>query len=138
MSNFSMFLKENVTPVEEIEFVVSDRFKDADGEPIKWKLKAISSKVESAIRDECTKFNPKKGTSDFDSSKYNAKVCASTVVFPNLKDAELQDNYGVRGEVELLQEMLTGGEFIGLVRKVTDISIPDEVTEEMIDEAKNS
>ena len=135
MSDFSMFLKENAKPVEEVEYVASKRFVDADGNPVKWILKPVSSRDDNAIKDECIKFKGKER--GFDAAKYQVKLCAAAVVFPNLKSTELQDNYGVRGEEALLLELLPiSGEFNALLNKVNEISSPESL-EEMIDEAKN-
>lgn len=135
MSDFSMFLKENVKPVEDIEYVATKRIVDADGNPVKWILRPVTSKVENAIKDECIKFKAKER--NFDIAKYNTKICAAAVVFPNLKSAELQDNYGVRGEEELLLALLPiAGEFNALLAKVQEINDPEPL-EELIDEAKN-
>ena len=92
MSDFSMFLKENAKPVETIEYVASRRFVDADGNPVKWILKPVSSRDDNAIKDECIKIKGK--DRGFDSAKYQVKLCAASVVFPNLKSVELQDSYG--------------------------------------------
>lgn len=135
MNDFSMFLKENAKPVEEIEYVASKRFVDAEGNPVKWILKPVSSRDDNAIKDECMKFKGK--DRGFDAAKYQVKLCAASVVFPNLKSVELQDSYNVRGEDALLLELLPiAGEFNALLAKVNEISSP-ETMEEMIDEAKN-
>ena len=135
MSDFSMFLKENAKPIEEVEYVASKRFVDADGNPVKWILRPVSSKDDNAIKDECIKLNGKER--GFDAAKYQVKLCASAVVFPNLNSVELQDSYGVRGAEALLLELLPiSGEFNALLNKVTEISSPESL-DEMIDEAKN-
>ena len=135
MSDFSMFLKENVKPVEDVEYVASKRFVDKDGNPAKWILRPVTSKVENAIKDECINFKAKDRS--FDVAKYNTKLCAAAVVFPNLKDVELQDNYGVRGEEELLLALLPiAGEFNKLLEKVQEINSPESL-DELVDEAKN-
>lgn len=135
MSDFSMFLKENVKPVEDVEYVASKRFVDADGKPVKWILRPVPSKVENAIKEECIKFKAK--DRNFDVAKYNVKICAAAVVFPNLKSEELQDNYGVRGDEALLLELLPiAGEFNALLAKVQEINDP-ETLNELVDEAKN-
>lgn len=135
MSDFSMFLKENVKPVEDIEYVASKRFVDADGKPVKWILRPVTSKVENAIKEECIKFKAKER--NFDVAKYNIKICTAAVVFPNLKSVELQDNYGVMGEEALLLELLPiAGEFNALLAKVQEINDPESL-DELVDEAKN-
>lgn len=135
MNDFSMFLKENAKPVEEVEIVVSDRFVDADGNPVKWRVKPVSSRDDNRIKEECMKFKGKER--GFDTAKYQVKICAAGVVFPDLKNAALQDSYGVRGEEELLLELLPiAGEFNGLFNKINDLSSPESL-DELVDEAKN-
>ena len=135
MSDFSMFLKENVKPVEEIEYAASNRIVDKDGKPVKWILKPVASKVEKAIKDSCIKFKGKER--DFDVTLYQIKLCCAAVVFPNLKNEALQDNYGVRGEEALLLELLpVSGEFNALASKVQEICSPESLSE-LVDEVKN-
>lgn len=137
MSDFSMFLKENAKPVEDVEYVASKRFVDKKGEPVKWILRPVSSKDDSDIKNECLKVTGRNGDRMFDSAKYQRKVCAAAVVFPNLNNAELQDNYGVRGADNLLVEMLSvAGEFNALYEKVSEISSVEPM-DELIDEVKN-
>lgn len=135
MSEFSMFLKENVKPVEDIEYVASDRIVDKDGKPVKWILRPVPSKVDNALKDEC--FKRKGKDTNFDTAKYQVKLCAAAVVFPNLKSEELQNSYGVRGEDALLLELLPiAGEFNALLTKVNEINSP-QTMDELVDEAKN-
>lgn len=135
MNDFSMFLKENVKPIETIEFVASNRFIDGDGNPVKWILKPVSSKEENVIKQECIKFNAK--NRDFDFNKYNLKICAAAVVFPNLRSADLQDSYGVKTPEDLLLELLPiSGEFNNLFTKVQEINSVESL-EDLVEEAKN-
>lgn len=134
MSDFSMFLKENVKPVEDVEYVASKRI-TVDGEPVKWVLRPVSSKVDAEIKDACVKIKGK--DRKFDMGAYQIKLCAAAVVFPNLKSVELQDNYGVRGEEALLLELLpVAGEFNALFAKVQEICDPDSL-DDLVDEVKN-
>ena len=68
---------------------------------------------------------------------YGAKLAAATVVFPDLNDARLQDSYGVMGSDRLLREMLRAGEYQRLLKIVKEINGFGEVTDELVDEAKN-
>ena len=77
-------------------------------------------------------------TSELDSNRYVRLLCTNSVVFPNLKDAELQDSYGVSTPDDLLVAMLTAGEFNILAEKVSELSMNKSViTDEDIEEAKN-
>ena len=55
-----------------------------------------------------------------------------------MKNAQLQDAYGVMGEAELLKEMLLSGEYTRLVLEVTKINGFDADLGKMVEEAKNS
>jgi hypothetical protein len=58
-------------------------------------------------------------------------------VFPNLKDAELQNSYHAMGEEELLTRMLTAGEYADYVIKVQEVCGFEQGFEEEKEEAKN-
>ena len=53
MSNLSFFLSENVEKLDNTEIVVSKRFKDAKGEPIKWIFKPVSAEETNSIKKNC-------------------------------------------------------------------------------------
>jgi len=66
-----------------------------------------------------------------------ASLTAAAVVFPDLKNAELQKHYGVMGEAELLQKMLYAGEFAELAQQVQALSGLEEDINDLIEEVKN-
>lgn len=142
MSEFKAFFAENVEKNDVIEYVVSERFKDESGNPIKWKLKALSAKEEEEIRIECTKREPIPGKlgqyrEKMDSNAYVRKIATRTVVYPNLNNAELQDSYKSYSAEELLQNMLLSGEMIHLTEKVTEVNKLSETFEDKVEQAKN-
>jgi len=84
-----------------------------------------------------TKKDKKTGTETFDRQGYINELVASAVVYPDLKNAELQKAYGVLGEVDLLKKMLLIGEFAVLAQKVQELAGLDEDINELVEEAKN-
>lgn len=138
MSNLQAFFAQNAKASDIVEFVVSDRFKDENGNPIPWKIRALSEAENAEIRKAATKKIKSGGQFiyQFDPEEYAAKVVAASVVFPDLKNAELQKSYGVIGEVELLQRMLLAGEYTKLMRKVQEINGFEDI-QELVDEVKN-
>ena len=141
MSNFAMFMAENVSKVETVKYVASKRFMN-NKKPVEWELRAIDSDLDDAIRKECTKKVPivgKRGqyTQETDSNKYIARLCAECTVYPNLNDAELQDSYGVKSAEALLKKMLLPGEYTEYKAKVMEVNGYDMSMEELVDEAKN-
>jgi hypothetical protein len=84
-----------------------------------------------------TRRDKKTGAETFDRQGYINELVASAVVYPDLKNAELQKAYGVLGEVDLLKKMLLIGEFAVLAQKVQELAGLDEDINELVEEAKN-
>ena len=94
------FFKENVKRPENIKVAISDRILDENGKPIEWEIRAIDSKEDDEIKAECTKTVMIPGKKDqytlqLDAIEYVTNVAVACVVYPDLNNAELQDNYGV-------------------------------------------
>lgn len=140
MSQFSAFFKENASVDITEEVVVSERFKDEDGKPILWKIQGISEAQNKAIRKSATKTEKGKGgmkIPEIDPDDYTTKLVLASVVYPNLKDAELQGNYGVAGADNLLNAMLLSGEFATLLEKVQELNGYDQDINKVMEETKN-
>lgn len=142
MSEFKAFFAENVEKVDALNYVVSERFKDENGKPIPWVLKALSAKEEEAVRAEATRREPVPGKpgqyrEKMDTNAYVRKIAVRTVIWPDLNNAELQNSYGVFDAESLLQTMLLSGEMIHLTEKVTEVNKLSETFDEKVEEAKN-
>lgn len=133
MSSLKAFL--NPIRVENKEVIVSNRFQE-DGKPVPFIIKPITQKENEKLIKKYTK-RDKRGIEILDRTEYIQALTASAVVFPDLRNAELQAAYGVLGEVELLKAMLYVGEFAELSQAVQELSGLDlDITEE-IEEVKN-
>lgn len=134
--NLNVFFKENNTKIEEVEYVVSDRFKDKKGEPIKWKLKVLSTTEVNKLREQYTSQKLVKGilTPNFDTNSYMRAFVTKCIIYPNLNDKALQDSYGVMEAYDLLEQILTLGEFNNLVGYITDLH--DYKVDEVISDIK--
>lgn len=140
MSNLSCFLKKNAVPVENVKYVASKRFVEADKTPVEWEIRILDTDLDEQIRKECTKMIAgKRGnrTAELDADKYAAKLCAACTVFPNLNDAALQDDYGVKCADALLKKLLTPGEYTEYRAKVLEVNGYNLGMEDLVDEAKN-
>ena len=139
--NTEMFFKENVIKKENVFFAPSERFKE-NGEIIRWEIRAISAKEDTLLRESAMKSvfdsSEKRYKKYFDSRKYMAKLCAASTVFPDLKNANLQESYGVMGDDELILTMLTSGEYERYAKAVQAVNGYGEGFEELKNEAKNS
>jgi len=140
MSTLKAFFAQNVQTDIVEEFIVSERFKDENGRPIPWKIRALSEAENEEIRKASTQYVKGKGGQRVPETKpevYLAKIAVTSVVFPDLKNAELQQSYGVMGAEELLKKMLLSGEYAALIQKVQEINGFDKDINELMDEVKN-
>jgi len=134
MSSLKAFL--NPIQVENKEVIVSNRFQE-DGKPVPFIIRPITQKENEQLIKKHTR-KDKKGNETFDRTRYIHELTAAAVVFPDLKNAELQKAYGVLGEVELLKTMLLVGEFAELAQAVQELSGLDTDINEEIEEVKNA
>lgn len=140
MSNLQAFFAQNAIKVETVKEVISTRFLDDKGKPIPFEIRALSNEEDSEIRKSCQrKVKQKKGVyqTETDQELYLAKFAAACVVFPNLKDAELQKSYGVLGEEQLIKKMLTPGEFAELLQVAQAVNGYDKDMNDLVEDAKN-
>ena len=111
MSKFSRFMKSNKKPKENEKYAPTKSLCDENGEPLEWEFCHMGSEAHEKLRDDCTVdvqvtgkpglYRPKVET-----SRYLNELVASSVVWPDLYDAELQDSYGVKSPGALLYAMV--------------------------------
>lgn len=137
------FLKGNAKPIEDIKMVVSKRFVDNEGNPIPWILRQLTGKESNNLRKKHTKkIKNKLGRIEeqFNSEAYQEEFITSSVIFPDLTDAEVQQSYGALGAYDLLQKMLSADELANLQIKVSGFAeeeILDNSMDNLVNEAKN-
>lgn len=136
MSSLSAFL--NPIGLDNKEVIISKRFVEK-GEPVPFIIKPLNQEENKQLIKKFTKKEKKNGQviETFDRTGYMTAMVAAAVVFPDLRNAELQKAYGVLGEEQLLQKMLLMGEFATLSQEVQKLSGLDEDINEDIEEAKN-
>jgi superfamily I DNA/RNA helicase len=122
-----------------IEFVVSEDFKDQEGNVVPFQIKPIGFGQFSAIREQNSKteVNNKQIIKKTNEGATTLALCAKSIVHPDLKSAELQDFYGVMTEVDLIDAMLDFKEIEKLAEKIMEISGLQQDVNELKDEAKN-
>lgn len=133
------FFGRNAEKIPEKEVVISNRFKDADGNPIKWRIRAINAATHQKLRSEALDMNvgnDKKVNVKFNSARRNLGTVAASVVYPDLMDAGLQDYYGVSTPSALIGVMLLDDEFERLQDAVDSLS-ENTKPESLEEEAKN-
>ncbi len=117
--------------------VISKRFTE-NNVAVSWELRPILQDENEAIMKKHTKTDRKTGAENLNRTAYIAELTAAAVVYPDLKDAELQKAYGVLGEGELLKKMLMVGEYAVLIQKVQELSGLDTDPNDLVAEVKNA
>lgn len=140
MSELSMFFAQNVSVETTEDVVVSPRFRNPEGQPAAWKLRSMTEEENQECRKAATRrVKGKNGayTQEIDPNDYLAKLMIASIVYPDLKNAELQRSYGVLGAEALLRSMLLPGEFAALGERVQRINGFSTDINELVDEVKN-
>lgn len=139
MKDLKSFLNGNAEVIENRFVEVSERFKDENGNPIPWEVRALPAEEEEQIRKSCMvpiKGQKKGNDEKFDSNLYMLRITAACTVYPDLENAELQDSYGVHTAPALLKKLLYAGE-LNRYYEVIEEQNKFKSTEEKIDEVKN-
>ena len=135
MSNVHQFFKEHRRQQKNVKYAASSLFLDEAGKPIEWELRVLPTKKVEEIKWNA--MNNKTGR--LDAQKMAIDMTVASVVFPPLRDAELQDSYGVKNARDLLYELLTSAELDNLESKVMEIcGYLDSGIDRLAGEAKNS
>lgn len=132
--DFSAFIDASKQRNEEKE-VKFKRIKDA------FRIRTITEEENNSLRKKYTIYKKNaKGIEvpDFDSAGYSRELVATAVVYPDLSNAELQEQLGTQGSaVDTLSRILLAGEFQLLQSTVLDFSGFNEDLEEIKKEVKN-
>lgn len=142
MSNLNRFLKENKIVKENVKYPVTKSLVDENGEPLLWEIQPLSTKKNENLRETCSIEIPVKGKPNMfreklDTTRYTAKLIASSIVYPNMHDKDLQDSYGVMTPEDLIMEMVDDpGEYAELAKFVTEFNGFTDINED-IEKAKN-
>lgn len=140
MSDFRAFMKKNKLVRENAFYPASEDLKDENGQPLRWEIRALTTRVVDAVRAACTRETPtgQGGYRQIVDPSFTARLCAAAVVSPDLENAELQDSYGVKTPHELLVEMLDNpAEFNALAAFIQEHSGLNRSLAKEVNEAKN-
>ena len=142
IKSLKSFLQENAIKKENILYIASKRFIDEKGKPIEWELRTLTNDELDKLTTRYTKKIPIKGTKDykekFDSDAFMMALTLESVVYPNLDDVELQNDWNVVGSEALLKAMLTPGELTDLKLAASEASDFDAGMNDKIKQIKNS
>ena len=132
MSKLSAFLHP-VVENKEKEVVISNRFLDEKGNPIPFKIRAITQKENDAILKLATRRAKENGQTveKLDNVDFSRRMVVAATVFPDFKEKELCDAYGVMDPLLVPGKMLLSGEYSRLMREITALSGFDALEEEV-------
>ncbi len=142
MSDMTRFMKKYQIRQEDTTYPATKSLVDEKGEPLLWEIKPIDTRTNDELIDACSydvQITGKPGMfrTKVDQIKYKAMLVAASVTYPNLRDTELQDSYGVVNEIDLVREMIpSAGEFAQFVEFVNNFNGFTPM-QEAVDEAKN-
>lgn len=136
MSTLQDFL--NANPINDLtdEVVVSDRFKDKEGNLLKFKIKAMTNAENSSYRQQAMRINAKKQDVQFDSAKYASQIVINHTLDPNFKDAESIQKLGCATPEQYLNKVLLPGEIDRLAQAIQELSGFKDM-DDLVEEAKN-
>lgn len=143
ISNFSQFMKANKKKRENGHYAATKSLCDETGKPLEWEFRHITSKEDEEIREDCMIEVPVKGKPNLfrprlQTSRYLRRMIEASVVVPDLKDASLQDSYGVKKPEDLLMALVDDpGEYNELSAWVQNFQGFSTSFEEEVAEAKN-
>lgn len=138
--SFNSFFARNKVQHPNLKYVASPDFiNEETGKPEEWEIRKLGATEADELKQSCMKQvkNGRVTTTELDTEAFSAKLAAASVVYPNLKDAELQNEWNVMGAENLLKEMLSFGEYTMLVAKVTEHNGFNVTMNDLVEEAKN-
>jgi hypothetical protein len=130
----------NAHPVDNLtaEVIISERFKDAEGKRLKFKIKAMTNDEFDQIRKKATVLHTKgKRRVELDVKKLNDEIVIQNTLEPNFKDAESIKKLGCLNPEEYLNKVLLPGEITELALQIQQLSGFDRDFDELVEEAKN-
>ena len=135
MSKLSAFLNPVVSN-EEKEVVISKRFVDEKGNPIPFKIRAITQAENDQIIKASKRSVKVNGVMQekLDTTEMGRRLVVEGTVYPDFRDSELCNGYGTMNPYEVPGKMLLAGEYSNLLAEINKLSGFDVDVEE---EAKN-
>ena len=136
MSKLSAFLHP-VTAAEEREVVISKRFQDEKGNPVPFKIRALSQAENDAVTKKATRRLRENGQAveRLDSVDFSRRMVVAATVYPDFSSTELCEGYGVMDPLLVPGKMLLSGEYARLLKEIMALSGFEDAGAE--DEAKN-
>lgn len=130
------FLNENLTEGITADVVVSNRFKDKEGNVFKFKIKAQDADSFADAQKAATAINRKTKDVSVDQIKLMVKTVVDCTIEPNFRDAASIKKTGCTNAEQYLNKVLLVGEISNLYNEISKLS-GFEPMQDLVDEAKN-
>lgn len=126
----------NTNTVDDIvkETAVSDRFKDENGNILKFKIKAMTQNGFLEVKKKALFLSGGKEISD---ELFNCFVIIENTVEPSFKDAKSLESLSCSNSVEYLNKVMLAGEINSLSEAILKLSGFDSSIEELAEQVKN-
>jgi hypothetical protein len=137
MSALKAFLQPPVTGVTK-EVIISDRFKDDEGNPAPFVIKAITQKENEKLARMSRKMSNVNGkpVEGLDNLLYTKRLVLACVQEPDFNNQEICKYYGTEDPLEVPSQMLSIGEYSRLSEAIMGLNGMVD-PKEKIEEAKN-
>ncbi|MDN8592022.1 phage portal protein [Paenibacillus sp. 11B] len=139
--NMAFFMKGKAKEVPEEEVIITQRYKDDEGKPIPFIMKALSTQRMDELEADCTKPEFKKGKrvgEKLDNKRFSLRIAVESTVYPDFRNAELLASYGLTDPVDLAKSILSvGGEYAEWMQAANRINGFDDSEDDLIDDVKN-
>ena len=121
-NNLAAFL--HPVQVEEQEIVISNRFKNEDGAPAAFRIRAITQAKNDELICLSTRRSDVKGKTveTLDKVEYGRRLVVAATVWPDFRKEELCEAYGTMDPLEVPGKMLLTGEYDRLSRAILELS----------------
>lgn len=120
MSKLSAFLNP-VSAEQEREVVISNRFQDEQGNPVPFRIRAITQEENDKIVNSC-KRRLKNGEETVDTRLLGRKLVVAATVEPDFRSTEMCEHFGTLDPLEVPGKMLLSGEYSRLMEAINDLS----------------
>lgn len=120
MSKLSAFLNP-VSAEQEREVVISNRFQDEQGNPVPFRIRAITQEENDKIVNSC-KRRLKNGEETVDTRLLGRKLVVAATVEPDFRSTEMCEHFGTLDPLEVPGKMLLSGEYTRLMEAINDLS----------------
>lgn len=132
MSKLSAFLHP-INTIEETEIIVSNRFQDENGNPVPFKIRALTQEENDMILKQATRKVKVNGQTmeQLDKVDFSRRMVLAATVEPDFRSKELCDAYGVMDPLLVPGKMLLSGEYSKLMREITVLSGFEDIEDDI-------